>query len=137
MAERNKATEKPPSFGEKLEHSKFVLVLMLLMVLAVSLIVMIIPENDADIHFVAGQYSPYTLFSKLDFSGEDKLKTRALREQVASQAPYYFKIQPEASAQITEHFQDFFAETRKRGKQRGKISAVSGRFRRKPCGAAE
>ena len=91
MAERNKATEKPPSFGEKLEHSKFVLVLMLLMVLAVSLIVMIIPENDADIHFVAGQYSPYTLFSKLDFSGEDKLKTRALREQVASQAPYYLK----------------------------------------------
>ena len=64
MAERNKATEKPPSFGEKLEHSKFVLVLMLLMVLAVSLIVMIIPENDADIHFVAGQYSPYTLFSR-------------------------------------------------------------------------
>ena len=45
MAERNKATEKPPSFGEKLEHSKFVLVLMLLMVLAVSLIVMIIPET--------------------------------------------------------------------------------------------
>ena len=31
MAERNKATEKPPSFGEKLEHSKFVLVLMLLL----------------------------------------------------------------------------------------------------------
>lgn len=120
MAERNKATEKPPSFGEKLEHSKFVLVLMLLMVLAVSLIVMIIPENDADIHFVAGQYSPYTLFSKLDFSGEDKLKTRALREQVASQAPYYFKIQPEASAQITEHFQDFFAELRKRGNAENK-----------------
>lgn len=54
MAERNKATEKPPSFGEKLEHSKFVLVLMLLMVLAVSLIVMIIPEKRCRYSFRRG-----------------------------------------------------------------------------------
>ena len=69
MSQTNKDTERAASFGEKLEHSKFVLVLMLLMLLAASLLVMIIPENSTDIHFVAGQYSPYTVFSEFDFYG--------------------------------------------------------------------
>lgn len=115
MAQTNKSTEKSVSFGEMLEHSKFVLVLMLLMLLGTSLLVMIIPENSPDIHFVAGQYSPYTVFSEFDFSGEDKLKTRALRDKVTSQAPYYFRIQPEATARILERFQEFFTELQKRG----------------------
>ena len=81
---------------------------------------MIIPENSTDIHFVAGQYSPYTVFSEFDFSGEDTLKTRALRDKVTSQSPYYFRIQQEASARILERFQEFFAELHKRGAAEGK-----------------
>ena len=78
--------------------------------LGASLCVLIMPGSHADIHFVAGQYSPYTLYSEIDFSGVDTIKTKELQEKVAGQAPYYFKIMTEDTTRITERFQEFFTQ---------------------------
>lgn len=106
----------PPrrSLSDLFDRSGFFLFLMLFLILVSSLFVVILPKSTGFAPLIPDQIAPYTLCADFDFLVEDKEKTAALRREVADREPDYYQIIHDDTRRISELYQNFFAEVRKR-----------------------
>ncbi len=107
-------TSSKSSLSDLFDRSGFFLFLILFLLLAASLFVVILPTGTGSVSLIPGQIAPFTLCSEFDFLVEDKEKTAALRKEVADREPDYYQISHEDTRRISEQYQNFFAEVRKR-----------------------
>ena len=114
----NKAISDRNPFADYFERSRFLRVLILLLILAASIFVIIWqPKKSNTSKWVAGQIAPRTVAAYIPFDAPDLSQI----EQLLNQEPAYYRLEPDTGSLRSRYF-TFFEEFKKREQEekRGK-----------------
>lgn len=129
MLQSTRPGTRKSALWNALDSSRTVASLMLLIVLAVSAAVLVMPDRQQlNTRLVEKQTSPVSIYAAFNFTHEDAVRTKEVRDAVAAQVPAYYRIDDAKTDRILSDLSAFISEVKKRGmlESKGATYTVTG-----------
>lgn len=101
-------------WGEAADRSPVLTLALVMMLWAVCITVLTLPELRSYPSLVPNQLAPTTIFARVGFAFEDKAATELQRQQAIKNQPRYFRISEENNMEIRKRLRTLFQTMRQR-----------------------